>query len=174
MPPSNKGKTNCWAHVMLRSLSVKMGESVHDGPGTSITNAALCAAMQRVLSKSRCNFMMACLCLFHVTHVARMQTTNWALSCKMQVLPVGFFLLAQRDQRNPSSEEDNLHNTSVRKTCTVEASIHPCKSEANRQELESLSILWGQKICPSILLISTHHYQYALNGMKIPRVMRQN
>ena len=79
--------------------------------------------------------------LFLVIHVARVQTRNWALSCKLQVLPVGSFLLAQRDQRNPSSEEDNLHNTSVRKTCTVEASIHPCKSVANRQELESLSIL---------------------------------
>ena len=51
--------------------------------------------------------------LFHVIYVARVQTTNWALSCKMQVLPVGFLLLAQRDQRDPSSEEDNSH-----KTCT--------------------------------------------------------
>jgi len=77
-----------------------MGESVHDGPEASITNAALCAAMQRVPLKSRCiitpiNFMMACL----LTYCMRANFKK--LSCKIQALPVGSFLLAQRDQGTP-------------------------------------------------------------------------
>ena len=59
----------------------KMGESVHDGPGASITNAALCAAMQRVLSKSRCNFMMACFML-SMLHACKQQTGRYPAKCR--------------------------------------------------------------------------------------------
>ena len=53
--------------------------------------------------------------LFLVINVARVQTTNWALSCNMQVLPVGSFLLAQGDQRNQFlsiCKEDEREKTS--------------------------------------------------------------
>ena len=58
-----------------------MGESMHDGPEASITNAALCAAMQRVLSKCRCNFMMACFVL-SMLHACKQQTGRFPAKCR--------------------------------------------------------------------------------------------
>ena len=75
-PRRNAIKREPWAHVMLRSLSIKMGESVHDGPEASNTNAALCAAMQRVLSKCRCNFIVACFVL-SMLHACRQETGRY-------------------------------------------------------------------------------------------------